>query len=115
MYIKIQKGMYGLQQAGLLAQELLKRQLAKNGYTHSKLTPGLWTHHMRPIQFCLIVDDFGVKYMGKEHADHLHKILADSYKITIDWRGEKYIGLPWNGTAKRKKSTCSYQGMSNEP
>ena len=27
--------------------------------------------HSRPFSFCLIVDDFGVKYIGKEHADHL--------------------------------------------
>ena len=34
----------------------------KNGYMHSKLTH-LWKHHMRPIQFCLVVDDFGIKYV----------------------------------------------------
>ena len=74
--------MNGLPQAGLLAQELLEKWLAKNGYTQSKLTPGLWMHHTRPIKFHLIVNYSGVKYEGKEHAD-----------ITTDWRGEKYIGL----------------------
>jgi hypothetical protein len=28
-------------------------------------TPGLWTHKTRPILFSLVVDDFGVKYVGK--------------------------------------------------
>ena len=28
----------------------------------------------RPIQFCLVVDDFGVEYVGKKHADHLATI-----------------------------------------
>ena len=99
-YVEICKGIFGLPQAGLLAQKLLEKQLAKNRYTQSKLTPGLWTHHMRPIQFCLLVDDFGVKHKGKEHAEHIHNILAESFKITTDWRGEKYIGftLEWDYT-----------------
>ncbi len=41
IYIKIQKGMYGLPQAGILAQELLKKHLNKHGYCQSPLTPGL--------------------------------------------------------------------------
>ena len=32
----------------------------------SKLTPVLWKHHMGPIQFCLIIDDFIVKYVGRD-------------------------------------------------
>jgi hypothetical protein len=32
VYIKIQKGMYGLPQAGILANELLQRNLAQDGY-----------------------------------------------------------------------------------
>jgi hypothetical protein len=49
IYIKIQKGMYGLPQAGILAQELLKKRLNKHGYCQSPLTPGLWRHDYRPI------------------------------------------------------------------
>ena len=30
-------------------------------------TPGLWLHEWRPIQFSLVVDDFGVKYVGEEN------------------------------------------------
>ncbi|KAL7476488.1 hypothetical protein ACHAW6_002346 [Cyclotella cf. meneghiniana] len=41
--------MYGLPQAGLLANELLKNQVNTNGYHHSKLVPGLGTHEWRPI------------------------------------------------------------------
>ena len=47
-YIEVRKGMYGLPQAGLLAQKLLKKQLAKHGYKQSDVTPGLWTHEWRP-------------------------------------------------------------------
>ena len=66
--IKIMKGMYGLPQAGVLANELFEKHLNQHGYTQSKMVPGLWKHKTRPIQFTLVVDDFGVKYRGKEHA-----------------------------------------------
>jgi hypothetical protein len=58
VYIKIQKGMYGLLQAGILAQELLKQRLNKHGYRQSPITPGLWRHNYWPISFTLCVDDF---------------------------------------------------------
>ncbi len=32
IHIQIQKGMYGLPQAGIIAQELLKKRLNKHGY-----------------------------------------------------------------------------------
>ena len=39
VYIWIQKGMYGLPQAGILAQQQLEQQLNKHGYHQSPLTP----------------------------------------------------------------------------
>jgi hypothetical protein len=44
VYIEIQKGMYGLPQAGILANELLQRNLAKDGYRPTTHTHGLWKH-----------------------------------------------------------------------
>ena len=49
VYIKINKGMYGLPQSGILANELLEKRLNKHGYKQSKLVPGLWKHETRPI------------------------------------------------------------------
>jgi hypothetical protein len=43
VYIEIQKGMYGLQQAGILDNKLLQRNLAKDGYRPTQHTHGLWT------------------------------------------------------------------------
>jgi hypothetical protein len=40
VYVKIQKGMYGLPQAGILAQELLEKQLNKHEYSQSKSGSG---------------------------------------------------------------------------
>jgi hypothetical protein len=71
VYIEIQKGMYGLPQAGILANELLQRNLAKDGYRSIHHTHGIWTHDTHPISFSLVVDDFGFKYVGREHAEHL--------------------------------------------
>jgi hypothetical protein len=90
--------MYGLPQAGLLANNDLVDHLATNGYIQSKTTPGLYQHVTRPITFCLVVDDFGIKYIGKEHADHLIAVLKEKYAITTNWEGNKYIDLDieWN-------------------
>jgi hypothetical protein len=68
VYIEIRKCMYGLKQAGLLAKQLLQTGLAPFGYYLACHTPGLWLHRTRPISFTLVVDDFAVKYVGKQHA-----------------------------------------------
>jgi hypothetical protein len=44
VYCKIQKGMYGLPQAGIIAQQLLEKRLRQHGYRQSKIKPGLWKH-----------------------------------------------------------------------
>jgi hypothetical protein len=49
--------MYGLLQAGILANELLQGNLAKDGYWPATHTHGLWTRDTRPISFSLVVDD----------------------------------------------------------
>ena len=44
------------------------------------------------------MDNFGVKYVGKEHAEYLIKCIKESYEITEDWEGKRYLGLTfdWN-------------------
>jgi hypothetical protein len=64
-YIEIRKVMYGLKQAGLLANQLLQKLLVPFGYYPARHTPGLWLHKSRPIAFSLVVDDVAVKYVGK--------------------------------------------------
>ena len=93
VFVEARKGVYGLPQAGILAQELLEERLAKKGYHQSKITPGFWTHEWRPICFSLVVDDFGVKYVGREHAEHLLSAIEDHYTCKADWEGTRYLGL----------------------
>jgi TfoX/Sxy family transcriptional regulator of competence genes len=93
VYCEIRKGMYGLPQAGIIAQLLLQERLAKVGYHQSKIIPGLWTHETRNICFTLVVDDFAIKYVKKEDADHLLNALQKDYTVSTDWEATKYIGL----------------------
>jgi hypothetical protein len=73
--MEIHKGMYGLPQAGILANTLLKKCLAKRRYFEQPHTPGLWRHKSRQIWFNLAVDDFGIKYIGKGNPQHLKDAL----------------------------------------
>jgi hypothetical protein len=82
VYIEIRKGMCGLKQAGLLANQLLQKRLAPFGYYPARHIPGLWLHKTRPIAFSFIVDDITVKYMGNQHADHLRDALLRIYELT---------------------------------
>ncbi|KAL7476989.1 hypothetical protein ACHAW6_002812 [Cyclotella cf. meneghiniana] len=54
----------------------------------------------QPIQFTLVVDDFSIKYVGKEHTKHLLTTLEEHYKVTTDWTGAQYIviQLHWDYT-----------------
>ncbi len=85
--------MYGLPQAGIIAQNLLTKHLHKAGYQQSKNTPGYWCHNWRPISFTLVVNNFGVKYINKEDVKHLASVLKQDYEIDIDWEGTQYLGL----------------------
>ena len=79
MFFEIRKGMYSLPQAGILAHTKLTFVLACHGYAPAKNTPGLWTHSTSTIFFALVVDNFGVKYVGEGHAKHLLNILLNNY------------------------------------
>jgi hypothetical protein len=108
--IEVQKGMYGLPQARILAQNLLEKCLNKHGYFQNKAVPGIWTHDSRPISFTLVVDDFGIKYVGKEHALHLLNILKEHYEIAVDWTGNKFIGLTMDCDYPSQKVHISMPG-----
>ena len=94
MLFEINKGIYGLAQAGLLAQERLFETLAQNGYTSIMSTnPCIFKHCERNIFFSLVVDDFGVKYKSKEDVEHLLGVLETKYVVKTDWKGSSYVGF----------------------
>jgi hypothetical protein len=110
VHCEVRRGMYGLPQAGLIAQEQLIKRLKKAGYHQSETSPGFWKHEWRPISFTLVVDDFGVKYVGKENADHLISVLQGNYEIDIDWEGTRYIGLTLDWDYDQRKVHLSMPG-----
>jgi len=85
--------MYGLLQAGQIANDKLIPILKAAGYHQAEHTPGLFTHEWHPVAFSLVVDDFGIKYIGKEHAQHLLTMLEEHYTISQDWTRSTYLGL----------------------
>ena len=106
VYCEIQKGMYGLPQAGIIANDLLRERLEKHGYYPSKVTPGLWHHITRPTKFTLIVDDFGCKVEGN-HGNHLIDTLRQYYEVSVDESGSLYTGmtLDWDYPNKRVETS----------
>ncbi len=70
VYMEIRYSMYGLPQVGILANQLLKKRLPKYGYYKVPYTHGLWKQHTRPIQFTLVVDDFGIKHANNKDVEH---------------------------------------------
>ena len=71
VYFQINKGMYGLKQAAILAYKQLKTNLAKFGYHPIPHSNGMWKYKSRKTLFCLCVDDFGIQYHIHVDADHL--------------------------------------------
>jgi hypothetical protein len=94
--------MYGLPQAGILANKLLKKQLNKKRYYQCQHTPRLWQHVWCDITFCLMVDDFGIKTTSKEHTIHLQVTLEKHYTVAINWTGSLFCGINinWDYTNK---------------
>ena len=89
-----------LKQDGRIANNRLKAHLATFGFAPVLRTPTLWKHNTKPIFFSLVADDFGVKYIGKENADHFIQALQKLYTISIDLTGSLFCGLTinWNYT-----------------
>jgi hypothetical protein len=93
--------MYGLKQAAILAYEFIVENLAPHGYHPIPQSLGLWRHETRPIQFCLCVDDFGIKYERKEDLDHLLNALQQKYKVSVDMTGSNFCGLTFKWDYKQ--------------
>ncbi len=93
IYLEMRHALWGLPQVGILANKLLRHRLLPHGYFECPNTPGSWKHKTRPIAFRLVVDNFWVKYAGKEHVDHLIACIKEKYKLTKDWTGNLYCGI----------------------
>ena len=68
--MRIEKGVYGLNHDGIVANQDLVKHMAPFGYHFVQHTPGLWVHDTRKTVFVLVVDDLCVQYCSTEDADH---------------------------------------------
>lgn len=93
VYCEINKGMYGLKQAAILAYNQLVARLEQYGYHPLRSSTGLWKHKTKRTMFALCVDDFGIKYDNKDDLNHLLHALKMFYDITIDMTGSSFCGL----------------------
>jgi endonuclease I len=56
------------------------------------------------------MDDFGIKYIGKENADHLLNALKEMYEVTEDCSGKLYCGISLDWDYKKKTVDLSMPG-----
>ena len=56
----------------------------------------------------LIVDDFGVEYVGRKHVEKLDSVLKNYHEISEDWEGKTFEGIDliWDYTQKHSGRTC---------
>jgi hypothetical protein len=57
-----------------------------------------------------VVDDFDLKYVGKEHAIHLQKVIKAHYKLTCNCTGNWYIGITLDWDYKQRQVHLSMPG-----
>ena len=105
VYFEVVRGCYGLPQAGKLAHDILSERLQEAGYYETATTPGLWRHRWRPIQFVLIVDDFGVEYVKKRMLTTLQKPSRSTTQSPRTGRERNFPALTWPGTTLQTMPT----------
>ena len=112
VYFEVVRALYGMKQAGYLANIDVVKLLNDNGYTAPFSTPCLFSHHTDDIDFTLITDDFGVRYGNKAAADKLLSVLSSKYPMTYDWDATKYAGfdLMFDYGPKNRRVELSMKG-----
>ena len=91
--VRMRTAVYGLPQAGRIAQDHLIALLTKNDFIQCPHTPLLFRHAVRPIHFVLVVDDFLIKWKARADLDYLLAVLRTAYPITVDLEAVRYLGM----------------------
>jgi hypothetical protein len=93
LLVRCDKTIYGLPQAGFIAQKRLNKILAASGYHPCENTPGLYRHDTRATMFTLVVDDFLIASESDEDREHLLDVLRSAYDVKVDLTAQKYVGI----------------------
>ena len=96
LYVRAEKGMYGLVQAGIISNTALKGNLRPFGYEHVPITLLLWWHNKNKITFTLVVNGFGIRYQRREDDQHFINSLEDKYEVMQDWTRSLSSGITLN-------------------
>ena len=64
----------------------------------------------RNFSVSLVVDDFGVKYVGENNSNHLITSLRELYTVSTDWKGTLFCGLTLNWNYTNGRVDVSMQG-----
>jgi hypothetical protein len=108
--MQILTGMYGLAQAGRIAQETLITKLQEAGYLMDNNVKCLFIHETRSTMFTLTVDDFGIKYNNDEDLQHLIEALEKVYKVKVNLKGDKYLGMNIEWDYEKRTAEISIKG-----
>ena len=109
--MEISKGIYGLPQAGKLAQDRLVKHLATHNYIQCAHTPCLFINKENGVAFTLVVDDLLIKYKQRSAVDHLFSVLRELYEITTDFSSTlKYVGITLRHNRKKRYIDMSIPG-----
>jgi hypothetical protein len=110
IYARVDKGMYGLPQAGKVASDYLIPRLLEAGYIETGHTPGLFKHASNSVIFALVVDDFFVQYSSMDDFNHLADTLRKNYEITTDMTAAKFCGINLDWDYENGHVTLSMPG-----
>jgi len=93
LLIRLDKTIYGMKQAGYIAQRNLIEILTKKGYKEENYN-SIFTNKTKSVAFVTHVDDFAVGYKDKGQVEELIKVLKEAgYTMTEDWEGKKFCGF----------------------
>jgi hypothetical protein len=63
-----------------------------------------------PVSFTPVVDEFTVKYVGKQQAEHLRNASLRTYDLTTDWVATVYSGMTLKWDYKNRECDISMPG-----
>ena len=113
LLVEICKTIYGLKQSGALSKAKLDGILNKGGYFEDKIVPCIYKHVSSSVQFCLVVDDFAVRFknMNRSDLDHLVATIRNGgYDLSVDYKALKFVGMDIEYNKKEKWLEISCKG-----
>ena len=107
IYMRIENGMYGLKQSGIIDNQELVKHMAPFGYHPTQHTPRLWVHENRNTIFSLVVDDFCVQYSLMEDSENFKIPSEQNISLQSIWKRQSilessYIGTMYTETSHRQ-------------